>query len=173
MRHLIFPSKEQADAFIEDLRAQGVIQPEVGHTTLNRRMAETQTTQTQTTTTVDGQTAAEEAGEGAIEGTGVGAAVGTVAGAASAVAAAATGGLAIPVILGMAALGSGVGAAVGAIGGAADANADGAYDSSYIEDHRYDQINEGVGGGRAVAVEDNIPSDVVEAAASRHGGQFV
>ncbi|WP_019586475.1 hypothetical protein [Deinococcus apachensis] len=171
MRHLIFPSKEQADAFIEDLRAQGVIQPEVGQTTLNRRMAETQTTQT--TTTVDGQTAAEEAGEGAIEGTGVGAAVGTVAGVASAAAALATGGLAVPVILGMAALGSGVGAAVGAIGGAAEANADGASDGSYVEDHRYDQINEGVGGGRAVAVEDNIPSDVVEAAASRHGGQFV
>lgn len=163
MKHLIFPSKEQADAFIEDLRAQGLIQPEIGHTTLNRRV--TETTQTQTHS-VEGGGTAEDAGEGAIEGTGVGAAVGAVAGV---VATVATGGLALPVILGMTALGSGVGAAVGAVGGAAGVDET----SGYVEEERYNRLNEGVTGGRAVAVEDSVPADAVEAAAARHGGQFV
>lgn len=191
MKHLLFPSKEQADAFIEDLRAQGVIQPDVGQTTVNRRgMMDTtggmDTTGTMTDRTSDryaGDTyagaddTAEEAGEGAIEGTGVGAAVGAVAGA---VATVATGGIAaVPVLLGMTALGSGVGAAVGAIGGAAGAEADGGYGDNYggrydLEGDRYDSLHSGVNeGGRAIAVDENVPEDAVRAAADRHGGRFV
>lgn len=196
MRHLLFPSKEQADAFIEDLRAQGVIQPEIGHTTLNRRVTEAMGDTTTgmgsgaatTTTTqggyIEGGGTAEDAGEGAIRGTGVGAAVGTIAGAVATVATGGLGAVAVPVILGMTALGSGVGAGVGAIGGAAGVDETGGstvtsntsrYADSYDVDHeQHDRISTGMNaGGRAVAVEDNIPSDIVQAAAARHGGQFV
>ncbi|EYB67112.1 hypothetical protein DEIPH_ctg051orf0019 [Deinococcus phoenicis] len=169
MKHLLFPSQQQADAFIEDLRAQGLIQPEIGNTMLNRRGTTTQTTTTRTDF-VEGGGTAEDAGEGAIEGTGVGAAVGAVAGVAGAVATVATGGLALPVILGMTALGAGVGAGVGAIGGAAGVDETG----GYVEEDRYDRLNSGMSnGGRAIAVEDSVPADAVEAAAARHGGQFV
>ncbi|TDE86832.1 hypothetical protein [Deinococcus sp. S9] len=181
MRHLLFPTKEQADAFIEDLRAQGLIQPEIGQIPLQRRttLAEANSAQTGyagNSTRADSSTAspeAEAAGEGAIEGTGVGAAVGAVAGA---VATVATGGLAaVPVLLGMTALGAGVGAGVGAIGGAEAASAtDGDTRDGSLDDDRYDRLHSGVaGGGRAVAVEDTVPQEAVEAAAARHGGQFV
>ncbi|GAA5534390.1 hypothetical protein [Deinococcus aluminii] len=179
MKHLLFPSKEQADAFIEDLRAQGLIQPDIGHMPLNRRtaMAEANTATSTTGTGYAAGDTADDAAEGAVEGTGVGAAVGAVAGA---VATVATGGLAaVPILLGMTALGAGVGAGVGAIGGAEGANETGGYigapsGDSYLDDDRYDRLNSGVeGGGRAVAVEDNVPADAVEAAAARHGGQFV
>ena len=129
----------------------------------------------------DGGGTAEDAGAGAIKGTGVGAVVGAVAGV---VATVTTGGLAaVPVILGMAALGSGVGAGVGAIGGAAgvdetsvqgiDDTAD--YDtSSVVTDEQHDRLSSGVaGGGHAIAVADSVPDDVVRATAERHGGQFV
>ena len=36
MKHLLFPTVAQADAFVQDLQAQGVIQPEMGQTSLNR-----------------------------------------------------------------------------------------------------------------------------------------
>lgn len=171
MKHLLFPSKEQADAFIEDLRAQGLIQPEIGQTTFNRRGGMTDTTTTRTTSDMgNASPEAEAAGEGAVEGTGVGAAVGAVAGVAGAAATVATGGLALPVILGMTALGAGVGAAVGAAGGAESADSM----NGYLDDTRYDTLNSGMqGGGRAVAVEDNVPADAVQAAAARHGGRFV
>ena len=175
MRHLLFPSKEQADAFIEDLRAQGLIQPEIGQIPLQRRTALAEATSTQMGYAGNSTASpeAEAAGEGAIEGTGVGAAVGAVAGA---VATVATGGLAaVPVLLGMTALGAGVGAGVGAIGGAEAASAtDGNTRDGYLDDDRYDRLHRAVsGGGRAVAVEDNVPQEAVEAAAARHGGQFV
>ncbi|MEF2280196.1 hypothetical protein V3W47_18030 [Deinococcus sp. YIM 134068] len=198
MKHLLFPTVAQADAFVQDLQSQGVIQPEMGQTSLNRRGGMSGSTsmggastggtsgmgsETGTTTTVveqgnqyvEGGTA-EDAGDGAIKGTGVGAAVGTVVGA---VATVATGGLAaVPVILGMAALGSGVGAGVGAAGGAAKSEGEGAmggYESSYdVDDDQYDRLHGGTSsGGRAIAVDDSVPQDVVEAAATRHGGQFV
>ena len=111
----------------------------------------------------------------------MGVVVGAVAGV---VATAATGGLAaVPVILGMAALGSGVGAGVGAIGGAAgvdetsvhgvDDTAD--YDTtSTVTGEQHDALSAGVaGGGHAIAVADSVPDDVVRATAERHGGHFV
>jgi hypothetical protein len=178
MKHLLFPTVAQADAFVQDLQAQGVIQPEVGQTTLNRRGSAGMATDTTTRVGgrdsghVDGGTA-EDAGDGALAGTGVGAAVGAAAGA---VATVATGGLAAPLILGMAALGSGVGAGVGAIGGAAgvDETGDGYRRSYEVEDSQYDRMSSGMsGGGRAIAVDDSVPADVVSAAAARHGGEFV
>ncbi|MFB9992120.1 hypothetical protein ACFFLM_09130 [Deinococcus oregonensis] len=187
MKHLMFPTVAQADAFVQDLQSQGVIRPELGSASINRRsdvsgtvtdssMASTTGVMTDTGADYDGGTA-EDAGAGAVKGTGVGVAVGAVAGV---VATIATGGLAgIPVILGMAALGSGVGAGVGAVGGAAGVDethggTDG-YSSSYdVDDDHYDRMNSTVSnGGRTIAVEDSVPHDVVAAAAARHGGQFV
>ncbi|MDL2344867.1 hypothetical protein QOL99_11995, partial [Deinococcus sp. MIMF12] len=89
------------------------------------------------------------------------------------------GGLALPVILGMTALGSGVGAAVGAIGGAAGVDETGgasrSYSSAYdVSDEQYERLSSSMNeSGRAVAIEDSVPADAVEAAAARHGGQFV
>ncbi|WP_216328376.1 hypothetical protein [Deinococcus aestuarii] len=183
MRHLLFPTKDAADAFIADLRAQGLIQPEVGHVTVNRRMTDA-TRQMEAGSTTTGTAGAgevdtaHEAGRGAVEGTGIGAAAGAVAGVIGSVATVATGGLALPVILGMTALGSGVGAAVGAVAGGATAegtggvgDTSGSYD---VSDDQHDRLSSGLsGGGRAVAVEDSVPADAVAAAAARHGGQFV
>ncbi len=176
MKHLLFPTTAQADAFVQDLQSQGVIRPEQGQSTFARQGTPTTgmtSTGGMSTTSRDAayntaDPAAEEAGEGAVEGTGVGAVVGAVAGV---IATAATGGAAaIPILLGMTALGSGVGAGVGAIGGAVDADADG---YTYTDD-QYDRINNGMAsGGRAIAVDDSVPADVVEAAARRHGGEFV
>ncbi|EYB68974.1 hypothetical protein DEIPH_ctg012orf0034 [Deinococcus phoenicis] len=172
-----------ADAFIADLQQQGAVQPEVGTLHLNRRAAPATTTQTTTTTTeyagdLGGGTA-EDAGAGAVKGTVAGALTGAAAGIIGTAATVATGGLALPVILGMTALGSGVGAAVGGIGGAAgvDETGDGmtrTTSSSEVEDTHYDRMQASLNeGGRAVAVDDNVPQDVLEEAVRRHGGQFV
>ena len=184
MRHLLFPTTAQADAFIQDLQSQGLVQPELGSTNINRRTA-TDTTTTGTSVTGTGAASAyddgtlgggtpEDAGAGAVKGTGVGLVAGAVAGT---IATVATGGLAaVPVILGMAALGSGVGAGVGAVGGAAgvDETYDGGTYDGRVTDEQYDRLSGGVdSGGRAIAVEDSVPQDAVEAAAARHGGSFV
>ena len=215
MKHILFPTTAQADAFIADLQQQGVVAPTMGTSTYGRHsdmsnmgsartadngMADTygngmdNTTATggdvRTYDNMDGQpsAAAENAGAGAVKGTGVGAVVGagagllgtagTIAGVGATIA---TGGLAIPVVLGMAALGAGVGAAVGAAGGAAgvDETRDGRatnddYGSYGVSDDYYNRVNDTVNaGGRAVAVEDAIPYNVVAEAVQRHGGEFV
>ena len=217
MKHILFPTTAQADAFIAEMQQTGVVAPNMGRSTYGRHseMSAAQTTDNGMADTygsgMDGQSgtasstgdvrtysddyadgqpsaAAEDAGAGAVKGTGVGAVVGagagllgtagTVAGIGATVA---TGGLAIPVVLGMAALGAGVGAAVGAAGGAAgvDENHDGRtadddYGTYGVNDDYYDRMNSTVNaGGRAVAVEDAIPYDVVAEAAKRHGGEFV
>ena len=168
MKHILFPTVSDADAFIADLQNQGVARPELGNATFNRR--------TTTEVVSDASAGAEDAGAGAVKGTGVGALVGAAAGVLGAGAVVASGGLALPVILGMTALGAGVGAGVGAVGGAAgiDENADGRTAGGYaLDDHHYDEINTTVtGGGRAVAVDDSIPADVLNAAVARHNGRF-
>ena len=215
MKHLIFPTVAQADAFVADLRDQGAIQPETRDTTWTRRSGTTGDLSTSGTSTGassmtnprgsttmndtdrydtagDAGAAVEDAGAGAVAGTGVGAVVGAIAGT---VATVATGGLAAPMILGMAALGSGVGAGVGAVGGAAgvDENNDGRtadndayptrtgsdtgmgrdYDYS-VSDEAYDRMDQAnASGGRSIAVDDNVPQDVLDAAVQRHGGQYV
>lgn len=170
MKHILFPTAADADAFIADLQGQGAVRPEVGSATLNRR----------TEIVTDAEAGAEDAAAGAVKGTGVGALVGAAAGVLGAGAVVASGGLALPVILGMTALGAGVGAGVGAVGGASgiDENADGRVAgegySTTVDDHYYDHLNTQVSnGGRAVAVDDNVPADVLNAAVSRHNGQFV
>ncbi|WP_407572198.1 hypothetical protein [Deinococcus altitudinis] len=194
MKHILFPTVAAADAFIADLQGRGVVKPEIGTTTLGRRSAQDLGTSTVTTDTrsadqvgVEGGTA-EDAGAGAVKGTVAGlvsgaaiGAIGTATGLiATGVATVATGGLALPVILGMAALGSGVGAAVGGIGGAAgvDETGDGrttGYDAtSHIDDDHYDRLDSGINaGGRAVAVDENVPADVLEEAMRAHDGHFV
>ena len=173
MKHLIFPTVAQADAFVQDLQSQGVIRPEMGNRSVNRQSSSTasetvNTGSTETVGTVD--VAAEDAGAGAVKGTGVGLVAGAVAGVVATAATVATGGLALPVILGMAALGSGVGASVGAIGGSAGVDETG----YHVSDDHYDRMSQTMNsGGRAIAVEDSVPSDVVQAAATRHGGQIV
>lgn len=187
MKHLIFPTVAQADAFVQDLQSQGVIQPEMGQTSFRRRSAAgtmggatTQTTQTQTVTTeyVDGGGDGEDVAKGALGGTALGAVAGVAAGAVVA----ATGGLAaVPVLLGMGALGSGIGAAAGAAEGAVHGDgmetrqAHRSHDQGYdLDDTHYDTMHSTVEtGGRAIAIEDSVPMDIVEAAAARHGGRFV
>lgn len=214
MKHILFPTSAQADAFVAELQDKGVVAPSMGTSTYNRHseMDSVRTTRNGMADTYgdgmdntaaaggdvrtynddrrDGQpsAAAEDAGAGAVKGTGVGAVVGagagllgtagTVAGVGATVA---TGGLAIPVILGMAALGAGVGAAVGATGGAAgvDENHDGRtadtdHGAYSVNDDYYDRMHSTMNsGGRAVAVEDSVPYDVVADAVKRHGGEFV
>ncbi|WP_161882422.1 hypothetical protein [Deinococcus alpinitundrae] len=181
MKHLIFPTVAQADAFVQDLQSQNLIQPDMGQASFNRQSSMS-TSATDTTpllgTTDPGYTdggTAEDAGEGAVKGTGVGLVAGAIAGVVATATTVATGGLALPVILGMAALGSGVGAGVGAIGGAAGVDETGGAGSNYnLNDEHYDRINETVNnGGRAIAVEDSVPMAAVQAAAERHGGQIV
>ena len=141
------------------------------------------TDSTYTDSVADGGTA-EDAGAGAVKGTVVGAVTGVAAALIGGAATIATGGLALPVILGMAALGSGVGAAVGGIGGAAGVDETGttgtgvtgtSYATSSDVDHDdYNRIDSGVNaGGRAVAVEDNVPQDVLDEAVRTHGGKLV
>lgn len=180
MQHILFPTVAAADAFIADLQQQGVVRPEVGSMQLNRRTAPV-TSETTTTTTTEyagdmGGGTAEDAGAGAVKGTVAGALTGAAAGIIGTAATVATGGLALPVILGMTALGSGVGAAVGGIGGAAgvDETGDDTMSGYEVEDTHYDRMQSAVeGGGRAVAVDDNVPQDVLEEAVRRHGGQLV
>ncbi|MGX9687487.1 hypothetical protein ACTQ9L_10090 [Deinococcus wulumuqiensis] len=189
MKHILFPTVAAADAFIADLQSRGVVQPEVGTMNMNRRVQQaatagtvaTPTTTTTTTTTdyVEGGGTAEDAGAGAVKGTFAGALTGAAAGVIGTAATVATGGLALPVILGMAALGSGVGAAVGAAGGAAGVDETGgavrsSYDTYEADDAYYNRIHERVNaGGRAVAVDDNVPQDVLMEAVSKHGGEIV
>ncbi|MGY2894057.1 hypothetical protein [Deinococcus sp. UYEF24] len=190
MKHILFPTVAAADAFIADLQGRGVVKPEIGTTTLGRRSAQDMGTSTVATetSTESGSAAAEDAGAGAVKGTVAGlvsgaaiGAIGTATGLiATGVATVATGGLALPVILGMAALGSGVGAAVGGIGGAAgiDENGDGrtaGYDATgHIDDDHYDRLDSGINaGGRAVAVDDNVPADVLEEVMRAHDGHLV
>jgi hypothetical protein len=112
----------------------------------------------------------EDAAAGAVKGTGIGIAVGAVAGI---VATLATGGLAaLPVILGMAALGSGVGAGVGAVGGASGVEETDSYSS--LSDDQYDHLNRKVASGSYVlAIDDTVPEEAVISAATRHGGEFL
>lgn len=194
MRHLIFPTVAQADAFVQDLQSQGVIQPEMGQTSFQRRSSggnvgttttqATQTTAATATTTeyVDGGGDGADMAGGALKGTALGAVAGVAAGAVVA----ATGGLAaVPVLLGMGALGSGLGAAAGtadaAVHGdgmetrvAASGDARRYEDRYDFDDTHYSDIQTTVdAGGRAIAIEDDVPMDVVEAAMTRHGGRFV
>lgn len=195
MKHIMFPTVSAADAFIADLQARGAVHPEVGTMNMSRRVQDaaaggatgmTTTGGTTTATTTEyhgGGGTAEDAGEGAVKGTVAGAVTGAAAGVLGTAATVATGGLALPVILGMAALGSGVGAAVGAIGGAAGVDETGgtvttnrtSYPSSYeADDAYYNRVSESVNaGGRVVAVDDHVDQSVLMDAVGRHGGQIV
>ncbi|UBV42876.1 hypothetical protein LAJ19_01195 [Deinococcus taeanensis] len=187
MKHILFPTTTAADAFIADLQAQGVVQPTVGSSTFRRRTESASTTTTAATTDAGGPGhltmdadgvggTPEDAGAGAVKGTGVGAAVGAAAGILAAGATIATGGLALPVILGMTALGSGVGAAVGATGGAMGVDETGkTYGDHYdVDDEYYNRMDSTVSsGGRVVAVDESVPQDVLMDAVSRHGGEIV
>lgn len=197
MKHILFPTVADADAFIADLQARGAVQPEVGHMTVNRRSAGSSTDSSAplagaanlNSPDVDhelgtGGGTAEDAGAGAVKGTVAGAlagagigAIGTATGVLGATAATvATGGLALPVILGVAALGSGVGAAVGALGGAAgvDETGRGYASTADVDDEHYGQMDSAVNaGGRAIAVDDNVDSAVLDAAVRAHNGRYV
>ena len=176
MKHLLFPTVAQADAFVQDLQSQNLIQADMGQTSVNRQssMATMNNDMDRSDAAYTDGGTAEDAGEGAVKGTGVGLVAGAVAGVIATATTVATGGLALPVILGMAALGSGVGAGVGAIGGAAGVDETG-YDNGYgVSDEHYDRMDQTVNsGGRAIAVEDSVPLAAVQAAAERHGGQII
>lgn len=175
MKHILFPTVAAADAFIADLQAQNVVRSvSNGNLGLRGAAAPAATATTTTTTTaVDGGGTAEDAAAGAAKGTGVGAVVGALAGVLGAGAVVATGGLALPVILGMTAAGAATGAAVGGIGGAAGVDETGGYHYE-VEQTQYDRYNSSYNaGGRAVAVDDNIPADILDAAVRKHGGEYV
>ena len=178
MRHIAFPSEQAADAFSQDLITQGLATPELGRGTVSPRM-EALATDTHGGT-------AEDAGAGAVKGTEAGLLVGAAAGAltttgvlgvaAATAATVATGGLALPVILGMAALGAGVGAAVGGVGGAVGVDeTHGAGHHAYEVEHgHYNDVHAHVTQGRhVVAVDDSIPTGPLEAACLRHGGHLI
>ncbi|MBZ9712319.1 hypothetical protein [Deinococcus multiflagellatus] len=179
MKHVMFPTVAAADAFIADMQQQGLVAPTLGRASYMRSGGTSTTTTTTDTVTADASAGAEDAGAGAVKGTGVGAVAGAVAGVLASGAVVATGGLALPVILGMTALGSGVGAAVGATGGAmgVDENHDGrtSMEDTYEVDHTsYDHMHSTMNsGGRVVGVEDSVPFDAVQATAARHGGQIM
>ncbi|GGB77764.1 MULTISPECIES: hypothetical protein [Deinococcus] len=184
MKHILFPTVAAADAFTADLQAQGVIAPTMGSSTYTRRSAATDMGATRTDVdgpghlTMEGDGVGgtpEDAGAGAVKGTGVGAVVGAAAGILATGATIATGGLALPVILGMTALGSGVGAAVGATGGAMGVDETGKVDDRYdVDDTYYDRMDSTINsGGRVVAVHDSVPQDVLMDAVARHGGEIV
>ena len=179
MRHIAFPTEQAATAFQQDLVTQGLAAPELGRATVNRQVSSV-------TTDVHGGGTPEDAGAGAIKGTEAGLAVGAVAGvltttgvlgvAAATAATVATGGLALPVILGMAALGAGVGAAVGGVGGAAGVDeTHGAGHHAYeVDDGHYDNVNSKMEQGHhVVAVDDSIPAGLLEETCVRHGGHLI
>lgn len=184
MKHLVFPTKADADAFIADLQAQNVVESVTGTTSLRRQSEMAAPTQTVAHTATETTVVAEGGGDGKDVATGAlaGGALGTAAGLAAGAAVAATGGLAaIPIVLGLG-VGAAAGAAAGAVGGhgldddaaRAAANTQRYQDTYAVEDDYYDRLHTAVGNdGRAVAVEDNIPADIVEAAAARHNGRFV
>ena len=178
MRHIAFPTEQAAVSFQQDLISQGLASPEMGRATMSSR-ANTGVVDTHGGTP-------EDAGAGAIKGTEAGLAVGAVAGvltttgvlgvAAATAATVATGGLALPVILGMAALGAGVGAAVGGVGGAAGVDeTHGAGHSAYEVDHgQYNDVQTRMEQGQhVIAVDDSVPTAQLEATCIRHGGHFI
>ena len=186
MKHILFPTVAAADAFIADLQARGAVRPEVGSSMLNRRTAASMTDGSAgsapsyategVNTDVNGS--AEDAGAGAVKGTVVGALTGAAAAVIGTVATVATGGIALPVVLGMAARGSGVGAAVGGIGGAVGVDetgtAGGHHAHTELDDDAYNRIDSGVNsGGRAVAVDEHVPQEVLDEAVQAHGGHFI
>ena len=175
MRHFVFPSTAQADAFIADLRSQNLIQQDIQTASFRRRTPVTTGTTTQTVTTevVDGGGDTGEMVGGALKG-GV---IGTAAGLAAGAVVAATGGLAaIPVILGL-----GLGATAGMTDAAlhGDGNEENARRTALerhtdydLDDDHYDRLNSAaVNDNRLVAVEDNVDHAAVDAAAARHGGR--
>jgi len=181
MKHIAFPTERDANAFQQDLVSQGLANPQYGRVSLNAAAAESNTH------VVEGGTP-EDAGAGAIKGTEAGLAVGAAAGVLSVLgvlgagaATLATGGLALPVILGMAALGSGVGAAVGAVGGAAgvDETHDGTAASSAVHAHTVDPVSYTAvqdrmqKGEYVIAVDDSVAIADLQAMAAAHHGHVI
>jgi len=172
MKHILFPTVADADAFIKDLQNQGAVRPELGQMTATRRTASTTAT-TADVAPMEGGTA-EDAGAGAVKGTVAGAITGVAAAVIGTAATIGTGGLALPVVLGMAALGSGVGAAVGGVGGAAGVDETGMDHRAELDDDHYDRLDRSISdGGRAVAVDDSVPMNVLEPVMLAHHGQLV
>lgn len=180
MKRILFPTVAAADAFVAELQASNVVSS-VSNGSLYRgsTTAEPVTTTTTTSEVVEGGGTSEDAAAGATKGTGVGAVVGAVAGvgavtgALGAGAVLATGGLALPVILGMTAAGAAVGATVGGVGGAAGVNETGEYRYEETET-TYQRVQDTYNaGGRAVAVDNNIPVDILELAMRKHGGEYI
>ena len=185
MRHIAFPTEQAAEAFQQDLVSQGVARPELGRANVSPMAPAVAAVPHDVVTEAHGGTA-EDAGMGAVKGMDAGLVVGAAAGvlttagvlgtAAATAVTVATGGLALPVILGMAALGAGVGAAVGGVGGAAGVDeTHGAGHHAYEVDHgHYSDVSTRMTQGQhIVAVDDSIPANLVEEACIRHGGHAV
>lgn len=189
MRYLTFPTAQHAQAFTEELTAAQLGQVSAEHHTLNTpgvmngTVTGTTSRGEEIITAADGRQyvdagggTADDAGMGAIKGTGAGAAVGIAAGA---VATIATGGLALPLILGLGALGSAVGASVGAVGGALGVDETpgtsllGTREVVDLNDDDQQVIYISGSEGRAVAVDEDIPLNELQAIMQRHGGTLV
>ncbi|MDO4264599.1 MAG: hypothetical protein Q4C67_10420 [Deinococcus sp.] len=194
MKHFVFPTAQQADDFANELKTQGLVREDTrqhayaqgqtegfaGRSTGTQYTADHYSAGTYDAGTYDADRDGSSVGDEAIKGTAVGAATGAAAGLAGAAlagataATVATGGLAAPLI-GLTLLGSGVGAAVGAAGEAAREADDAAYHDTYdTQDTHYSTLSETYqGGGRAVAVDDNVPEGPLMEAVARHGGRQV
>lgn len=190
MKHFVFPTAQQADAFANDLKAQGLVREDFGRHAYTRGTTDTfagRSTGTQYTAdhyaagtyadpNANGETVGDEAAKGAAAGAITGAAAGLTGAALAGATAAtvATGGLAAPLI-GLTLLGTGVGAAVGAAGEAArEADATTTYDTFDTPETHYGTLNETYqAGGRAVAVDETVNEAAVMETAARHGGRLV
>ncbi|WP_261664333.1 hypothetical protein [Deinococcus sp. Marseille-Q6407] len=191
MKHFVFPTAQQADAFANELKTQGLVREDSRQHAYTQGQTEGFTgrsTGTQYTTdhyaagtySETAGTEGTDVGQEAMKGTAVGAVTGAAAGLAGAAlagataATVATGGLAAPLI-GLTLLGSGVGAAVGAAGEAAREADDATYYDTYdTPSTQYSALNETYqGGGRAVAVDDNVPEGALMDAVAKHGGRQV
>lgn len=171
MQRLTFPTPEAAQAFLTELRTQ--------HFTAGSPAAATLPDGREIITAEDGRAyvdagggTADDAGVGAMKGSGVGVVAGVIGGT---IATVMTGGLALPVILGMAALGSGVGAAVGAVGGAAGVDETEGSTLLGTEEVTLDEATQAqLGGltndGRSVMVHDQADLAALTPVAERHGG---
>jgi hypothetical protein len=171
MRHLMFQNKSQAIAFVKDLQAQGFTQMQMDETDLPYSPSPTpQLTNPEIRSSPIANGTPEDSAAGAVKGMGIGVVIGAVAGVAATLV---SGGLAAPVILGMAALGSGVGAEVGAIGGAAGVDETGKTFPS-LSSEQYDRMNSLTSSGSyALAIDNTIPQEAVIDTAARHGGEFL
>jgi len=169
MRHVIFETQEKADAFIADLTTQ------TGGTSATGRPRAHVEAPGEVEADLHRDTPAEEVAEGAVNGTFAGGIAGGVIGLLGIVIAGAlTGGAAVPVILGMVAVGAGVGAATGAVGGVVGVEEHGTLGEYQVHRHQYEELHGALQSGHTpVAVDPSIPENLLTRVMTAHEGRLL